>query len=281
MRQIYPDHADLPAPELAARYAYPGPAAPGSLGAGPAPGRDSRWLRANMIVSLDGAATLAGRAGGLAGQADREVFALLRALADVIVVGAGTARAERYQPVRPAELARWSWLREQHSPAPPIAVLSRRLDLDLDGPLLAGDPGSARTIVITTESAPAGRRAAAAARATVIVAGQDTVDLAAALSALGELGHRRLLTEGGPALLGQFVAAGLLDELCLTVSPLLAGPGELRIGGLPGPGAPPIPQRMTLAHVLADDGYLLCRYRRAAATAGPPPQAGPRISARS
>ena len=82
MRQIYPDEAALTDAGLADRYRYPGQGAVGS-----------HWLRANMVMSLDGAATVRGRSGGLSGEADRQVFALLRALADVIVVGAGPAGA--------------------------------------------------------------------------------------------------------------------------------------------------------------------------------------------
>jgi riboflavin biosynthesis pyrimidine reductase len=254
VRQIYPEPADLGRDGLARRYAYPDLAGPGAGGRG-------WWLRANMVTSLDGAATVGGRSGGLSGGADRDVFALLRALADVILVGAGTARAERYGPVRPGqEGVSWAWLRDGRPPAPPIAVVTRQLSLDPASPLLAGD-GAARTIVITTEAAPAGLRAGVARTAEVIVAGRDQVDLRAAAAALAGRGHRRILTEGGPRLLAQLIEAGLVDELCLTISPLLAGPGAGRIVEGAGPwagGARPL----TLAHVLAEDGHLLCRYAR-------------------
>lgn len=255
MRQIYPDETVLTDAGLAGLYTYPGQAG-------------SHWLRANMVMSLDGAATLRGRSGGLSGEADREIFAMLRALADVIVVGAGTARVEGYGPVRPGtEGTRWAWLREGRPPSAPIAVLTRRLDLDLASPLLAQSPTHARTIVITTEAAPAGRRSAAARTAEVIVAGEEEVDLAAAVDALAERGYRRMLTEGGPHLLNQVVSAGLLDELCLTLSPVLTGPGAGRIvqGTVPLPvpgedGSSPL----TLSHVLTEQGHLLCRYLRPA-----------------
>jgi riboflavin biosynthesis pyrimidine reductase len=252
MRQVYPGGSALTDAALAELYAYP------DLGAPPA-----HWLRANMVASLDGAATVAGRSGGLSGEADVQVFAMLRALADVILVGAGTVRAEGYGPVRPeSEGLRWAWLRDGRAPSPPIAVVSRALDLDLGGALLADAPPHARTMVITTRSAPAGRRAAAARTAEVIVAGEVSVDLKAAVDALAERGHQRLLAEGGPHLLGQLAGAGLLGELCLTVSPLLAGPGPGRIvtGGLPMPGGEAKP--LTLAHAIADESYLLCRYVR-------------------
>jgi riboflavin biosynthesis pyrimidine reductase len=230
------------------------------------------WVRANMIASADGAATVAGRSGGLSGSADRAVFSVLRSLADVIVVGAGTARIEQYRPVQLAET--WPSLRAGRPPTPPIAVVTRQMTgLDPDGPLLATASGLARTIVLTTEAAPADLRARAARVADVIVAGPDLVQPDAIISALAGRGYRRLLTEGGPRLLEQIVAAGLLDDLCLTVSPVLAGgwagrivaappAGGTRAGnaGLPGQLGP---AGLRLAHVLEDSGHLLCRYLRA------------------
>jgi riboflavin biosynthesis pyrimidine reductase len=234
------------------------------------PGASRPWVRANMVTSADGAASLDGRSGGLSGSADRVVFSVLRSLADVILVGAGTARIERYRPVRPEET--WPSLRAGRPQTPPIAVLSSRMaGLEPDGPLLATGPGQARTIVLTSETAPPGLRSAAARNADVIVAGPDPVRPTAIIEALAERGYLRVLTEGGPRLLGQIVAAGLLDELCLTVSPVLAGgrapriltvpPGGTRAGdaGLPGQAGP---TGMLLAHVLEDSGHLLCRYLR-------------------
>ena len=244
---------------IAGLYPYPA--------AGPGAGRP--WVRANMVTSADGAASLDGRSGGLSGSADRVVFSVLRSLADVILVGAGTARIERYRPVRPEET--WPSLRAGR-PTPPIAVLSSRMaGLEPDGPLLATGPGQARTIVLTSEAAPPGLRSAAARNADVIVAGPDLVRPTAIIEALAERGYLRVLTEGGPRLLGQIVAAGLLDELCLTVSPVLAGgrapriltvpPGGTRADGA-GPPGQAGPTGMLLAHVLEDSGHLLCRYLR-------------------
>lgn len=251
MRQIYPHAADLADDDLAALYAYPASA--------PAP----YWLRANMVSSLDGAATLGGRSGGLSGEADRHVFALLRSLADVILVGAGTVRAESYGPARPrTEGAEWAWLREGLPPSPPIAILSRSLNLGPTEPLLAQAPGYARTIVITTQAAPPERRAALGRVTDVIVAGARQVDLRVAAGALAARGHRHILTEGGPHLLGQIIEAGLLDELCLTISPLLAGPGAGRIVQSQSPQAGTGLPTLNLRHVLADQDYLLCRYAR-------------------
>jgi riboflavin biosynthesis pyrimidine reductase len=248
VRQIHPPAAG-PEPDLARLYAYPGGSA--------------AWLRANMVTSADGAAVLNGLSGGLAGAADRQVFALLRALADVILVGARTARAEAYRPARVA--GRWSGLRAGRPPAPPIAVITRSLDLGPAGALLTDAPGHSRTIVIAASSSPADRRAAVARDAELIIAGEEHVDLPAAIGALAAMGHRRILTEGGPHLLGQLAGAGLLDELCLTVSPLLVGNGGGRIiqgaGPLADSGRADL-GRLSLAHVLEDEGYLLCRYVR-------------------
>ncbi len=242
MRQIFPAASETATDaELAALYAYP------------------QGVRANMVSSVDGAATVSGRSAGLSSAADRHVFALLRTLADVILVGAATARAEGYGPVRVREL--WQHLRSGHPATPPIAVVTRRMDLDFDSPLFASAPPHARTIVITTELPPQSLRDRAAAHADVIVAGRETVDLKSAIDALADLGHRHVLVEGGPHLLGQLIAADLLDELCLTVSPLLAGPGAGRIVASPSLDQPSSPTRpMALAHVLEDDGFLLSRY---------------------
>jgi len=268
VRKIFP--ADPAAPDiragdvkaLAELYAYP---------AGPS---DAPWLRANMIESIDGAASLSGRSGGLSGDADRLVFAVLRSLADVILVGASTARAENYRPVREQEI--WPELRgRRQQSTPPIAVVTRKLDLDLDSPLVAGAPGGARTILLTTQAAPADRREAAAAHADVVVTGPDTVPPSAMAAELASRGYRNVLLEGGPTLLRQVSEAGLLDDLCLTFSPVLEGGMAGRI--LAPPQAPSGPgggsrsgaaaregaaTKLRLAHVLEDDGSLLCRYLR-------------------
>ena len=265
MRLIYPVPAGPGQLDLPALYAYPdrtaGRGGAGDPGGGDGPDCEGRpWVRASMIESADGAAAVDGLSGGLGGAADREVFGLLRALAGVILVGAGTARAERYRPARVAP--RWAALRAGRPGPPPIAVLSARLDLDPDGPLLAGAPGGVRTIVITSESAPADRRATIARRADVIIGGEHKVSAAAAVSALAGRGYREILAEGGPHLLGQLAATGLIDELCVTISPVLAGGRAGRI--VQGHGSTP-DSALVLAHVLADDhGYLLCRYVRRA-----------------
>jgi riboflavin biosynthesis pyrimidine reductase len=241
---------------LAALYAYPDPAA-----------RAAPWVRATMIASADGADSLDGRSGGLSGGGDRMLFKVLRSLADVIVAGAATARAERYRPVRDDEV--WPRLRQGRTPTPPIAVITRGLSMAADDPLLASAPEGARTIVLTTQAAPPARRAAVARHADLVVAGRDEVSPAEAVAALADRGHRRILVEGGATLLGQFVAAGLLDELCLTVSPVLEGGHAGRILAAP-PGVKPgrdddgAAAGVSLGHVLEDHGFLFCRYLTAA-----------------
>ncbi len=199
-------------------------------------------VRLNMIAGVDGAAAVRGRSGTLGGPGDRRIFGVLRSLADVVLVAAGTVRAERYQPAAP--------------PGPVIAIVSRSLNLDWDSALFAG--AGVRPIVLTVASAPAERRDRAAEVADVIVAGQADVDLRRALAALGERGARHVLAEGGPTLSAQLAAAGLLDELCLTVSPTLVADDAPRI--LAGPALDP-PLGLELRSACEEEGFLFLRYR--------------------
>jgi riboflavin biosynthesis pyrimidine reductase len=264
VRQIFPEQGpDLePAPKPTAG---PLPAVVTELAllygngaaANPAAGDARGWVRANMVASADGAVTLDGRSGGLSGPADRTLFTVLRSLADLVLVGAGTARTERYRPVRATQI--WAELRPDRAALPPIAVVTASLDLTGCEPLLAVPEGSTQTIVITSRAAPAERKAAIASVARVIEAGTDRVDIGEALRALASLGYLRVLVEGGPVLLGHLIHLGLLDELCLTMSPTLAAGSAGRIVASAGPGSPSA-ARLSLAHVLADDDFLFCRY---------------------
>jgi riboflavin biosynthesis pyrimidine reductase len=226
------------------------------------------WLRANMIASTDGASALAGRSGGLGGPADRMVFTVLRSLADVILVGAGTARAEHYRPVTPSLV--WEGLRDGKAAVPPIAVVTSSLDLSACPVLLTGTSAGAQTIVVTTAAATKDAAAMAALDgvAQVLVAGQDRVDMSEAVSGLAALGLRQILTEGGPHLLAQLAGAGLVDELCLTTSPVLAAgqASRIAVSAASDPdsdGSGPA-LSLELAHVLTDAGFLLSRYVRTA-----------------
>ncbi|MFR0356419.1 pyrimidine reductase family protein [Streptomyces sediminimaris] len=237
--------------EVAAAYAYPEPTAGG---------RRVPWLRANMVSTLDGAAQHDGHSQPISSATDMRIFGTLRQLADVVIVGAETVRQEGYRPARArAEFAAARRAAGQ-GPAPAIAVVSASLDLDFSLPLFASP--LVPTLVLTGAAAPPDRVAAAEkAGAGVVVAGDGVgVEPARLVQALGELGHTRLLTEGGPRLLGQLVAAGVLDELCLAVSPTLTAGDAQRIAG--GPSVA-VPQRFVLASVLEEEGFLFTRYQRA------------------
>lgn len=245
--------------ESALRQLYPSPSGAVDLPLAYAfPDVDRPWLRANFVSSVDGAATIGGRSGGLGNDADRRIFALLRALADVILVGSGTARVEGYGP---AEIdPEWRSLRADRTATPPIAVVSHALQFDLSAPLFAAAPPDARTIVVTDAAASPARRREVAEVAEVIVAGEDHLDPAAAIGELARRGYRRISCEGGPRLLATILAADCLDELCLTSSPVLVAGSSPRITDGPAPAAP---VALRLAHELACDGYLFLRYTRA------------------
>jgi riboflavin biosynthesis pyrimidine reductase len=203
---------------------------------------DRPSLRLNMISSVDGATTVEGLSGGLGGPADKHLFSVLRALADAVLVGAGTARAEGYGPA-----------------TVPIAVVSRSCALDWQAPLFTA--AATRPLVVTVTSAPAENRALAAEVADVVLAGDESVDLRSAIDALGERGARRVLAEGGPSLNVQLAAAGVLDELCLSLAPRLVAGTSKRI--LAGPSLDP-PRDYELRTVCEEDGFLFLRYRAAA-----------------
>jgi riboflavin biosynthesis pyrimidine reductase len=214
-------------------------------------------LRANFVASLDGAVTVDGVSAGLSGPGDKQIFGALRMVCDALVVGAGTIRTENYNALR-LDAGRRAWRRD-HGLAefPLMAVVSKSLGLDPDQEIFSDAP--IRPIVFTDASAPADRRAAIGKVAEVVTVGDDDVDLAAAVADLRARGATQLLSEGGPHLLGALTAADLLDELCLTLSPLLVGGGPAgRIAaGLPGP-----PRSMSLRHILSADDMLFLRYAR-------------------
>ncbi|GGO92212.1 pyrimidine reductase family protein [Wenjunlia tyrosinilytica] len=242
-----------PAPELdsvdalADEYEYPGAVREGHP-----------WLRANMVSSLDGAAHHEGRSQALSSPADMRVFGVLRGLADAVVVGAETVRQEGYRPARAREVFAERRAALGQPPAPAIAVVTAGLDLDFSAPLFT-DP-LVPTIVLTGAHAPEDRMRAARAVADVVVAGEGRgVEPARAVAALAERGHLRLLTEGGPRLLAGLCLAGALDELCLTLAPLVTAGDAARI--MDGPRLEN-PQRLTLSSVLEEDGFLFTRYTR-------------------
>ncbi|WP_433307754.1 pyrimidine reductase family protein [Actinoplanes sp. CA-030573] len=210
-------------------------------------------LRVNFIASADGAVSVDGLSAGLQGPGDKRIFDSLRMVCDALIVGAGTVKKENYDALRLTPSAR-AWRINSDLPEFPLmVVVSRSLDLD-PGQLVFSD-APIRPIVLTHRGAPAARISEVA---DVIAVGDGEVDLAAGIAALHERGATQLLSEGGPALFGSMIAADLVTELCLTVSPLLVGGGPGRIAtGTPAPA-----RKMALRHILSLEDMLFLRYAR-------------------
>jgi riboflavin-specific deaminase-like protein len=215
------------------------------------------WVALNMVVSLDGATALQGRSAGLGGPADRTAFHALRAAADVVMAGAGTVRAESYGPPRTTPADQERRLGRGQPAFPRLATVSGSLQLDIERPFFTETP--TRPLVITNGRAQPARRELLAEVADVIVAGDEAVDLPEAFAELRRRDLRFVLVEGGPWLNGLLAKADLVDELNLTVSPLLAG-GASR--SLLGGAMLPAVQRLDLVHAVEEDGMLLLRYCR-------------------
>lgn len=215
------------------------------------------WLRANFVSSLDGAATHDGLSAGLGSAADQRVFHILRWLADVIVVGAGTVRREGYGGTL-LKGAALDWRRRHGlAPHPTLAIVSAKLNLDPGSSVFADAP--VRPLVITCSAAPQARRTALAEVADVNDCGESRVDTGVMRSWLVERGLLQMHSEGGPHLLGSMIEDGSLDELCLTLATRLEGGTARRITD----GHLATPTDMSLAHaLLGDDGTLLLRYTR-------------------
>jgi riboflavin biosynthesis pyrimidine reductase len=213
-------------------------------------------VRMNFVTSVDGAVEIEGRSAGLGNPADKKVFDLLRQHPDGLLVGAGTLRQEGYNAVR-LDPSRRAW-RESRGldPYPVLIVISRRLDLSPASPALAEAPR--RPIILTSLDAPPDQVTALSVVADVVAHGSSSVDLRACFLELRERGIARILSEGGPHLFGSLTAADLVDEVCLTVSPLLAGAGAGRITA----GPPSEVRDLALRHVLWADDALLLRYAR-------------------
>lgn len=200
------------------------------------PDTDRPWLRTNFVSTVDGGAyDAAGRTSTLGGEIDTEVFALLRRLADVIIVGAGTARTEEY-----------------HTSSTPLALVSRRLDIpeDLVGPGL---------VVITTTDSPADRiETLREAGVEVIAHGEIEIDWPIVLDDFGARGWRHILCEGGPTLHGELVTLDLVDEVCLTIAPMLTSGDAPRIAH----SRRPVSLEMRLGHAIPVGDVLLTRWVR-------------------
>lgn len=246
MRRLWPGSGEVD--DVAALVAAEGRPAP----------PDRPWVLVNMVASLDGAIAVDGRSGGLAGPADKAMFSALRAVSDVVLAGAGTVRAEGYGPPKASAETRAARQARGQPEVPRIAIVSRSLRLDLTTPLFT--KAESPPIVITCAEADAEQQAALAGVADLIVAGDDTVDLPQAFAALRQRDLAVVACEGGPSLNGDLLAADLVDEWDLTLSPLLVG-GESKRASR-GQLAPD-PRRMRLDRVLEDDQFLLTRWVRA------------------
>lgn len=221
---------------------------------------DRPWVRANMISSLDGGATDDGSSGGLAGPGDRALFALMRQAADVILVGAATAQIENYGGAQMSVAQRQARQARGQSEVPPIAVVTHHADFPHDSKLFTH--ASVPPLILTSRDNIDDTCRRFTGLAEVIDASgaaPDRVDLKVVLRIFADRGLKRVLTEGGPSLLSLLIEDDLLDELCVTIAPILVGGSARRIASGHGQAH----TRMRRSHLLTDDeGYLYTRYIR-------------------
>jgi 5-amino-6-(5-phosphoribosylamino)uracil reductase len=217
------------------------------------PGR--LWLRAMMVMTLDGATVGPdGRSRSISSVGDRRVFNAVRRFSDVVLIGAGTFRAERYRPMRSTDQTARARAEQGLQRAPQVAVVSGSLDLPWEEPIFADS--DLRPLVVTSEAADPERLARARDHAELLVLPGPEVDVSRLLAELDRRGQHRIVCEGGAVLLASFARLNRLDEIDLALSPLMPGGGQVATGS---PMASPEP--MTLGHVIADtDGFLFTRY---------------------
>jgi riboflavin biosynthesis pyrimidine reductase/polyhydroxyalkanoate synthesis regulator phasin len=258
VRELHPPLVGTPAIEVAEAYAgLTLPTGAARAVRGDEDARRGPWLALGMVSSVDGGAALGGVTAALGGAADRVAFGRLRAAADLVLVGAGTVRAERYGPPTGTEERRADRVARGLAPVPRLAIVTGAVSLGADHRVFS-DPANP-PVVITTNSAPADRIAALAPVAEVVQVGWETVDLAAAMAELGSRGYERVLCEGGPRLNDTLLAADLVDEIFLTLTPTLLGGRATRIvQGEQDPRA----HALSLVGVVEHEGELLLRYRR-------------------
>jgi len=201
---------------------------------------------ANMVMGIDGSATLNGRAGDLSDATDQLLFGFLRTLVDAVLVGARTVRVEQYGPVTNESESGESTM------PPRMVIVTASGDLDFDSTLFAASD-IAPLILTTTEIRDATAQRAGS-RAEVIAVGEHSVDIPAALRVLRHNGIERLLTEGGPTTLSELVRADSVDELCMTIAPVV-GSGQRRVFE-----DAPAGRTMRLAHSVPHDDRIFCRY---------------------
>jgi riboflavin-specific deaminase-like protein len=215
------------------------------------------WVVTDMVASVDGGTAVAGRSGGLGSPGDKAVFRALRSIADVILVGAGTARAENYRAVTLDEPTRHRREARGQRAVPRLALVSGRLDLDPRSAMFT-DAAEAPLVFTTSRAAEGSARFAGVAE--VVAAGDDAADLPTVMAELANRQVGIVLVEGGPTLNGQMVAAGLVDEWCLSVAPMLLAGESARVAHGPAPDAP---VALRLHRLLEEDGYLFATYRAA------------------
>jgi riboflavin-specific deaminase-like protein len=238
MQRLYPTSAGLPdAASLETEYLAP----------------SARHVRANFAVSIDGMVSVGGRSSPLSGPADRAAFMAMRAVTDVILVGAGTVRAENYGPVRLEDGVSERRQARGQEALPTLAIVSNRADLEATARVFSG---GAKPLLLTSAKAAA-TRADLAPLAELLVCGDEAVDLTQGLGALRERGLGRVLCEGGPTLLDSLIQSELLDELCCTTAPALVGSGHR---SLTGDRTWPEPFRLRLTAALEGDGMIFARY---------------------
>jgi riboflavin biosynthesis pyrimidine reductase len=214
----------------------------------------STWLRANFVTSVDGAATVDGRSGGLGNDADHRVFDILRTLCDVIVVGAGTLRVENYGAMVVDAASVAARIANGLEAQATLAIVSAALNLDPASEVFTKAP--VRPLVFTVDSAKASDKLSAVA--DVISCGKKSVDPAAMVKELVSRRLRRIHCEGGPTLFGSLLEADVVDELCLTVSPVLVGGDSTRISRSEQADV----RTLRLAGILRSGDTLLLRYLR-------------------
>ena len=247
MRQLYPASREL---ELAQAYA----------GLTLTPGIDRAAVAIGMVASVDGGAAVGGVTADLGGEADAVAFRRLRAATDAILVGAGTVRDEGYGPVGGNAERRADRVARGLAERPRLVIVTGSLNLDADHRVFA-DPDHP-PLIVTHARAPGDREERLAGVAEVVRLGDDDVDLLALLRDLCDRGYPRVLCEGGPSLNGALLAAGLIDEVFLTVAPALVGGDASRI--VVGPDLDQ-PVDLALIGLYEHDGELLVRYGRTSA----------------
>ncbi|WP_341718023.1 pyrimidine reductase family protein [Micromonospora sp. FIMYZ51] len=248
MIRLYPPANDkhlaqMTPAELAEVYAYPIT-------------ESAPYVRTNLVTSINGITTVDGLSGGLSSPDDLTLFKLLRGLADVILVGAATARMEDYRGARIPKAVQKVRRERGQQPVPPIAVVTARADIDPESRLLKDT--SVPPLIFTTDAAPPehlDRLAAAGAKITI--SGRESADPRRVLQALADSDLNRVLCEGGPNMLGQLIAEDAIDEYCITVSTRLVGGST---GLTAGPETPP--HKMNLDSIIRGDEGLFFKYSR-------------------